>query len=118
MPYFKDPSNNKLHFLTDKDLENNGKSLLPTSCIEITDDEANSIITSYAVPSSSKLAEQLKLGAQLALTKSDITILRCYESKVEIPKSWVEYRLALRNIISGTSEKKVLPTQPPYPTEA
>jgi hypothetical protein len=54
------------------------------------------------------------LEAQLALAKSDITILRCVERGVAIPEEWVVYRVALRKIISEKLTDS-LPLMPAYP---
>lgn len=40
--YFKD-ENNCLHFLSDEDTASGGVALLPAGCVEITDEEADSI---------------------------------------------------------------------------
>lgn len=55
--------------------------------------------------------------AQAALDKSDITILRCFESDVTVPADWREYRAALRGIIvaSENSDALKLPAVPEYP---
>ena len=57
----------------------------------------------------------LKTSAQVALDKSDVTILRCYERGVSVPTEWADYRAALRLIVSGTSEATELPVRPAYP---
>ena len=57
----------------------------------------------------------LKVSAQVALDKSDVTILRCYERGVSVPTEWADYRAALRLIVSGTSEATELPVRPEYP---
>ena len=57
----------------------------------------------------------LKTSAQVALDKSDVTILRCYERGVSVPTEWADYRAALRLIVSGTSEATELPVRPEYP---
>lgn len=39
MPYFKD-QNGALHWLSEQDVSNGGKKLLPPGCVEITDEQA------------------------------------------------------------------------------
>ena len=57
----------------------------------------------------------LKTSAQVALDKSDVTLLRCYERGVSVPTEWADYRAALRAIVGGTSEATELPVRPEYP---
>lgn len=58
----------------------------------------------------------LSTQAQLALDKSDITILRCVEHSVSVPSEWVTYRTALRDIVNGSDTTSTeLPEQPDYP---
>jgi hypothetical protein len=58
-------------------------------------------------------AEALKAQAQVALQKSDITVLRCYEHAIAIPSEWATYRAQLRQVIQGTLA--TLPIQPAFP---
>jgi hypothetical protein len=62
-------------------------------------------------------AQQILQGqAQIALLKSDVTILRCVEAQVQVPAAWHSYRIALRAIINGTDTTSItLPTPPSYP---
>lgn len=56
------------------------------------------------------------ISASAALSNSDNTILRCYESAVPVPSEWVTYRKALRAIVSQTSGTPGdLPIKPDYP---
>lgn len=57
-------------------------------------------------------------NAQVALTESDKTILRCYENAVVVPAAWMTYRKTLRSIVSAASgdSTQPLPTKPPYPS--
>ncbi|OPY00361.1 MAG: hypothetical protein A4E60_02349 [Syntrophorhabdus sp. PtaB.Bin047] len=62
-----------------------------------------------------RTAAALKVAAQAALDRSDITILRCYENAVAVPETWQAYRTELRAIVSGTSSATSLPARPEYP---
>jgi hypothetical protein len=57
----------------------------------------------------------LRVAAQTALDKSDVTIIRCYEHAVAVPAQWTAYRAALRAIVAGDSTPGALPTMPTYP---
>lgn len=52
--------------------------------------------------------------ARILLSKSDVTLLRCLESGVEIPSDWVTYRTQLRSVVSG--ETSIVPSTPDYPS--
>ncbi|MDP9651700.1 hypothetical protein [Paraburkholderia caledonica] len=56
-------------------------------------------------------------AAMIALTQSDKTILRCYESGIPVPAAWVRYRKSLRAIVGADSGDATapLPTVPEYP---
>jgi hypothetical protein len=70
-------------------------------------------------PTAAQIAAQAQIllagQASVALTKSDITITRCYEHAVAVPTEWQTYRAALRAIVAGTSTATALPTIPAYP---
>ena len=67
--------------------------------------------TPYAPPN------MLPSEAQAALTKSDITVIRCYSAGVAVPSANQTYRNALRAIVTGAdTTSTVLPTEPPIPT--
>ena len=55
----------------------------------------------------------IAVAAQLALEKSDITVLRCVENHIEIPAAWVEYRKTLRDVMRNG--EGAIPARPPYP---
>lgn len=58
----------------------------------------------------------VKQQAQIALNKSDLTMMRCVEAGITAPAAWNTYRKALRAIVTGVDiTSTVLPTQPPYP---
>lgn len=64
-------------------------------------------------PTPQEIRAALIQTAQVELGKSDITLLRCVENKIDIPSTWIAYREKLRDIISGKSD--VLPDKPAYP---
>jgi hypothetical protein len=68
--------------------------------------------------SSSILWDSYKQSAQNALEKSDITVWRCIENGVSVPKVWGDYRKALRAIVSSSSgdSSQSLPTCPAFPS--
>jgi len=70
-------------------------------------------ISMYITPSAAEIKAVLIYNAQLALTASDIIVLRCYENSVAVPSDWVSYRNTLRNIIStGSGTIPIQPTNP------
>ena len=72
------------------------------------------------VPASLTLAQihaALMTSAQLALDKSDTTVLRCYSAGVAVPAAWQTYRSALRAIVNGTdTTSTAIPATPAYPS--
>lgn len=67
-------------------------------------------------PTPEHLHEMLVMEAQIALNRSDITIIRCYSAAVVVPNEWQAYRSALRSIINGSDETSTsLPSIPSYP---
>jgi hypothetical protein len=57
-----------------------------------------------------------KISAQVALSKSDVTISRCVENSVSVPAAWATYRKALRAIVDGSdTASTTLPAVPSYP---
>ncbi|MFD2271428.1 hypothetical protein ACFS07_13465 [Undibacterium arcticum] len=68
-------------------------------------------------PTSAALWSAYQAKAQLAINKSDITMLRCVENGVAVPAAWPSYRKALRAILNATSGDPTLPLpmQPAYP---
>lgn len=66
-----------------------------------------------AAPSWSDRQQQ----AKVALSDSDLTMLRCFENGVTVPAEWATYRKALRAILGASSgdATKPLPARPTYP---
>lgn len=56
--------------------------------------------------------------AQIELDKSDISVTRILEAKIDVPADITAYRLALRNIVNGSdTTSMMLPTKPTdYPS--
>lgn len=72
----------------------------------------------YAAHDPSKQSwQEYRKSAQDALSSSDITVMRCYESGVQLPAEWVEYRKALRLIVGAAAgdTTKPMPSKPSYP---
>jgi hypothetical protein len=116
MPYFKDTAGG-LHFLSDADIINGGKSLMPTGCVEIPDDHAARLIPQTPPVGTEWLNYQNQ--AKQFLEASDKIVLRCYENSLPVPENWVKYRSQLRSILKASSgdASKALPKQPAKPAE-
>jgi hypothetical protein len=56
----------------------------------------------------------VKSKAGVLLSDSDRVVLRCVESAVSVPKSWIDYRASLRGICA-TGLVETWPRRPPYP---
>ena len=68
-------------------------------------------------PDAADAVHLLPSEAQLALDKSDTTIIRCYSAAVAVPSAWQTYRAALRAITNGTdTTSTALPAIPAYPS--
>lgn len=71
-------------------------------------DAAQAAIAAIPIP--------IKQQAQIALNKSDITMMRCVEAGIAAPAAWNSYRKALRAIANGIdTTSTTLPLQPAYP---
>lgn len=90
----------------------------PCDASVVSGDTFNGTTFSAAVASASTTWATYQASAQLALDKSDRTVLRCIENGVTVPATWATYRKDLRAIISAASgdPTQSLPTQPSYPT--
>ena len=74
----------------------------------------NSAWTVDEVAKAAAESAQLKVEAQAALDKSDITVLRCSENNILVPEEWAAYRTELRRIVFGSSSGPI-PVRPNYP---
>jgi hypothetical protein len=77
------------------------------------DANGNPVAVAFA-PTAAQAQASLVAQAQAALTKSDITLVRCLEHGITPPAAWVSYRAELRQVINGTLT--IMPTQPSYPS--
>lgn len=78
----------------------------------VTETQQAAIQAVYATHDPSK--QDYTIAAQMALDKSDITVLRCFENAVPVPTAWGAYRTELRAIAKGTSTD-ALPIAPAFP---
>ena len=77
---------------------------------------ANLAITQSAAYLAAQEKINFKISAQVALSKSDVTISRCVENSVSVPAVWATYRKALRAIVDGSdTTSTTLPIIPSYP---
>ena len=60
-----------------------------------------------------ELTNERKIEASEALTKSDITVLRCVENNIPVPEAWAVYRQTLRAIKEAGDQS--IPAKPAYP---
>lgn len=69
------------------------------------------------IASNDLLWRDYQASAQLAMNKSDITVIRCVESAIPLPSEWVAYRKNLRAILGSAKGDftKPLPAIPSYP---
>jgi len=102
-------------------------NLIPGVSFSYSDDSTSALLLStispiqgVTLPTSSAIeSEYAKImlveAATLALTKSDITMLRCTEAAIAVPAAWNTYRKSLRAISIGTDKVSTsLPIQPPF----
>lgn len=95
MPYYKDQLE-CLHFLSDTDVFNGGELLLPSGCVQITEENA------YALQMSNQEENQLHKNnaARQYLTDTDWYVIRNIETGKPIPGEVLEKRSNARNLIS------------------
>jgi hypothetical protein len=73
---------------------------------------AQAVIDSYDY-AAQETREENKDAALVALSDSDITLLRCMEQGIVFPDTWKQYRQTLRTIIS--TGDGAIPDKPAYP---
>jgi hypothetical protein len=77
------------------------------------------VVENYVAPglTEAQLLDNFIVEAMLALEKSDITVLRCYESGISVPVAWVIFRDQLRDIVSrrNVDYASGVPATPDYP---
>lgn len=67
-------------------------------------------------PTADQTHKALMVQAQVALDKSDTTVIRCYSAGVAVPSAWAFYRASLRAIANGSDTSSTsLPSVPSYP---
>ena len=91
--------------------------LLPAGCVEITQAQADALTSAANAPSAAQVWAAYQLTAQDAIDKTSVTLERCFENGIALPAAWVEYRKALRAILSAKSgdATAALPARPAYP---
>jgi hypothetical protein len=62
--------------------------------------------------------QEYQAKAKAMLSKSDLAILRCVESGIQVPTAWATYRKALRGIAGAASgdPTQPLPETPAFPS--
>jgi len=95
-----------------------GYKINEISVLWMTDEEFAEALSkepSIIIEKEEEKKKKIKNLAQLALDKSDITILRCYEKEIVVPQSWLTYRAELRIIVANPTPESIIPDRPPYP---
>lgn len=108
-------SNNGLSMraVADDYVPQNGEQVFPTTQ---TVQQLSAAFSGYTAAVSVLTHASLKISAQTALDKSDVTVVRCYSAAVAVPTAWQTYRSALRAIVNGGDTTSTsLPTVPSYP---
>ena len=114
MKHYKDPVTNQIYAYADNGSDD---AFIKSGLVLITDAEVAIINSPTAAQIIVARWKAYQSKAQLALTSSDTTILRCAENAVAVPSAWSLYRKALRAIIrSATGDPTApLPAKPTYP---
>ncbi|MDE1906080.1 MAG: hypothetical protein KGH75_06465 [Rhodospirillales bacterium] len=108
MKFFRDTTGQAFAFEADGSQDH----LIPAGAVAMT--AADVAALNSSVPNNWAARQ---FAARAALTESDLTVLRCYESAVAVPATWATYRKALRAIIAASTgdPTQAMPTKPAYP---
>lgn len=124
MPYFKRPSG-QLYFLSDEDIDNGGRDLIPGDCVPITDEEGRQIESPPRT--SEQLARIKRASRDQAISDTDWLVIR-HRDEVEsgaptalTPDQYLAlqaYRRLLRDLPANGSWPNVdLPVIPDFVAE-
>lgn len=98
MSFFKDPQN-KVHFLSEEDIANGGKALLPEGSVEVTDEEAEQL----RLASLPFVDPQIEINAKARsyLDSTDWYVIRKQETGEAIPADVLQKRQAARDAVKA-----------------
>ena len=90
--------------------------------LDVVDDQLVITLVDPGVISAKLLTQQkreYKAQVQALLTKSDLTVMRCYEAGIALPANWVAARKSWRVVVSSAIDSidpmQPLAAVPPYP---
>ena len=96
--YFKD-ENNGLHFLSDDDIANGGMELLPFGCVEITEEEAESLRAAKLENNPIQIPQEVtRFQARAALYQSGL--FEAVEAEIAKPETDIMLKLAWQDALT------------------
>jgi hypothetical protein len=121
MPYYKGPDD-RLYWLSDEDIVNGGRDLIPAECVQISDEEGRQI--ENPLITTEQRALQKRLGRDGAISDTDWLVIR-HRDEVEIGagtsltadqyRSLQAYRKALRDLPTSAGWPDIdLPAPPDF----